>query len=146
MATEELKPVEGLYDEDNVFEDIKYRPAVIARNAMDILVNFGRPDACLLYLYYYHAAIWRDTEYIWCTIEQAAQDTGLSPERVRQAKKALLTYHLIEEEQPRNDVGRLNKRWIFVKWQLSQEDVDHITNISAVREPHTVENMVYANR
>lgn len=101
-------------------KDINERPIVMSKATCDKLLKQKEAMNLIgLYVFYYYTAIWQKTNQPKCTISFAAKGLGVSEERIRRYKKALIGLGLIEDETIKKN-GKIVKHHIRVNYYSNE--------------------------
>ena len=97
--------------------DIKYRPAMINKETMDLLLKQKESVGIIaLYVFYNYTAIWQTTNTIKCTTGYAAEGLNINRNRIIRYKHALKELGLIEDIKRRKNNGDFGENYIKVNY------------------------------
>ena len=102
---------------------IKEEPIVLSKPLLDIMFSQEDPaDIVALYVFYYYTAKWQQTDQIKATTNYTAAGLQWSRDRVRKVKNILRDLELIEDFQPKDELGQTIGHFIKINfvWSLNQ--------------------------
>lgn len=121
--------------------DKSQEPLVVSKPVMDVLLKQEKySDLIALYLFYYYTAKWQRTDQARATTSYTAQGMNWTEERVRKAKKVLISLGLIEDITHRDETTKVilgHYVKVYFKWDFHTEDNPHYAKRHSVENPET---------
>jgi len=102
-----------------VTDDIEFRPIVLPKATMDILLKEDRPDRLIaLYIFYYYTAIWQRTNQPKVTTSYVSNALQWKKDTVTKYKQKLIDIGLIKNVKKRDTENRIIGHYIKVKYYV----------------------------
>lgn len=106
-------------------QDTKYRPIVIPKATMDLLLKQDKPsDLIALYVFYYYTSVWQETNQPKAVTKYAAKGLGWGIDKVRRVKKTLISIGLVSDVINRKDDKSIEGWYIQVNYCWGKDAIE----------------------
>lgn len=94
---------------------------ILTKQTLDAFLQSDKPgDLIALYSFYYYTAKWQETDQPKCTTAYAAKGLKWGEQRVREAKKELISLGLIEDVAEKDDGNKIKGHYVRISYLFSR--------------------------